>query len=58
MAKDNLETRVKKSVLKIEKMVSGIYNVLADFNLNLLHVIEQKQPSYYGGNAGGYNAQE
>ena len=58
MAKDNLETRVKKSVLKIEKKVSEIYNVLADFNLNLLHVIEQRQPSYYGGNEGGYSAQE
>lgn len=41
MAKDNLETRVKKSVLKIERNVSGIYNVLTDFNLNICHIIER-----------------
>lgn len=40
MAKDNLETKVKKSVLKIEKSVSGIYNCLTDFNLKLSHIIE------------------
>ena len=49
MAKDNLETRVKKSVLKIEKSVSGIYNILTDFNLKLCHIIERMGDQYRGG---------
>jgi len=49
MAKDNLETRVKKSILKIEKRVAEIYNVLTDFNLNLSHIIE-KMGDHYSGN--------
>jgi hypothetical protein len=48
MAKDNLETRMKKSVLKIEKSVSGIYNVLTDFNLKLCHIIEREEDRYKG----------
>jgi len=46
MAKDNLETRVKKSVLKIEKSVSGIYNALTDFGLKLCHIIERMGDDY------------
>lgn len=55
MAKDNLETRAKKSVLKIEKSVSGIYNVLTDFNLKLCHIIE-RMGDEYGGGSGRYYA--
>ena len=54
MAKDNLETRVKKSVLKIEKSVSGIYNILTDFNLKLCHIIERMGDQYRGNNANLY----
>ena len=56
MAKNNLETRVKKSILNIEKSVSGIYNCLTDFNLKLCHIIERmgdfyrvESGSYYSG---------
>ena len=60
MAKDNLETKVKKSVLKIEKSVSGIYNVITDFSLKMCHIIERmgdqyfdrNQSQYYSGNLG------
>lgn len=56
MAKDNLETRVKKSVLKIEKSVSGIYNVLTDFNLKLCHIIERMGDRYGAGGSDPYYA--
>lgn len=54
MAKDNLETRAKKSVLKIEKNVSGIYNVLTDFNLKLCHIIERMGDQYKGNDSNHY----
>ena len=50
MAKDNLETRAKKSVIKIKKSVSGIYNILTDFNLKLCHIIERMGDQYGGNN--------
>jgi hypothetical protein len=50
MAKDNLETKVKKSVIKIEKGVSGIYNILTDLSLKLYHIIinmrDYRNPGY------------
>ena len=39
MAKDNLETKVKKSVVNIDKNVQRIYNMLTDLSLKLTHVI-------------------
>lgn len=39
MAKDNLETKVKNSVVKIDKNINGIYNILTDLSLKLTHVI-------------------
>ncbi len=48
MAKDNLETRAKKSVLKIEKSLSGVYNILTDFSLKLCHIIERMGDHYRG----------
>jgi len=46
MAKDNLETRANKSIIKIEKSVNQIYNVLTDFNLKLCHIIENMRDVY------------
>ena len=46
MAKDNLETRANKSIIKIEKSVNQIYNVLTDFNLKLCHIIENFRDDY------------
>jgi len=54
MAKDNLETRAKKSVIKIKKSVSGIYNILTDFNLKLCHIIEKMGEQYGGGDLNPY----
>ena len=39
MAKDNLDTKVKKTILKIGKNVEGIYNILTDLSLKLCHII-------------------
>lgn len=39
MAKDNLETKVKKSVVRIDKNIQGIYNILTDLSLKLTHII-------------------
>jgi hypothetical protein len=54
MAKDNLETRAKKSVIKIKKSVSGIYNILTDFNLKLCHIIERMGDQYRGNDSSSY----
>ena len=54
MARDNLETRVKKSVIRIEKSVSGIYSVLTDFNLKLCHMIERMGDQYRGNDSDHY----
>jgi len=54
MAKDNLETRAKKSVIKIKKSVSGIYNILTDFNLKLCHIIERMGERYRGSDLNPY----
>ena len=56
MAKDNLEAKVKKSVIKIEKSVSGIYTVLTDFNLKLCHIIESMGDQYKGNDLNPYYA--
>ena len=57
MAKDNLETKVKKSVLKIEKSVFGIYNVLTGFNFKLCHIIERMGDSCRMGDPYSYHSE-
>ena len=42
MAKDNLETRAKKAILKIEKKVSDIVNVIYDLSMKFCHIIKYK----------------
>lgn len=39
---ENLETRAMKAVLKIEKKVDSIYEILKDVGMKLTHVIEYK----------------
>ena len=46
MTKEDLETRSKKAVLKIEKRITDISNVLNDLNLKLCHIIKS-QKDYY-----------
>jgi len=46
MAKENLETRVKKAIFTIEKKVVGIYDVLTDLSLKLCHIIRDGKKYY------------
>ncbi len=46
MTKEDLETRSKKAVLKIEKSIADINNVLNDLSLKLCHIIKS-QKDYY-----------
>ena len=39
---ENLEARAMKAVLKIEKKVNSIYEILKDVGMKLTHVIEYK----------------
>lgn len=56
MAIDNLETRASKSVLKIEKTVSRIYDILTDLSLKLCHVIEKMSDQYRGSYSNQYHS--
>ena len=55
MAKDNLEKKVQKSVLKIDKNVNGIYNILTDLSLKLTHIVTSLGDYYKGGNMPYYS---
>jgi len=46
MTKKDLETKAQKAVLKIEKKVTDLYNLLNDLNLKLCHIIQSRR-SYY-----------
>lgn len=43
MSKENLETKANKSILKIEKKITGMYNVVCDMSLKLDHIIESRR---------------
>ena len=43
---ENLETKARKAVLRIEKKVGDIDNVLRDLSMKLCHVIKYKG-NYY-----------
>ena len=46
MAKEKLETKMKKAVLKIESKVHDIDNVLRDLSMKLSYVIKSKGKYY------------
>lgn len=46
MAKRDLEIKVRKAILKMEKEVIDINNLLKDLNMKLSHIIKDKR-SYY-----------
>lgn len=46
MAKDDLETKAKKAVLKIAYKVSEMNNSLNDLNLKLYHLIKRGTDYY------------
>jgi len=57
MTKENLETKADKAVLRIEKKVVDIDNVLRDLSMKLCHVIKYKG-NYYNMSEGiDYNEQ-
>lgn len=46
MAKEDLETKSRKAVLRIEKKVSDMDNVLRDLSMKLVYIIKSKG-NYY-----------
>jgi hypothetical protein len=46
MVKENLETKAKKAILRIEKKVADIYNVVRDLSLKLCHIIMSRKDHY------------
>jgi len=54
MKKEDLETRAKKSVLKIEKKITDINNVLNDLSMKLCHIIKSQKDFYSLTRRNGY----
>ena len=54
MIKKNLEAKVMKAVLNLEKKVIDINNVLRDMNMKLCHIIKSKKYYPYQGKDNGY----
>ena len=54
MTKEDLETRAKKAVLKIEKKITDINNTLNDLSLKLCHIIKSQKDYYSPTNRNGY----
>ena len=46
MVKQNLETRAKKAILRIEKTVTDIANILYDLSMKLCHIIKSRKDYY------------
>ncbi|MDP2940245.1 MAG: hypothetical protein Q8O13_09255 [Candidatus Omnitrophota bacterium] len=57
MTKENLETKADKAVLRIEKKVVDIDNVLRDLSMKLCHVIKYKGDHYSISEGVDYNEQ-
>lgn len=57
MAKENLETKADRAVLRIEKKVTDIGNVLRDLSMKLYHVIKYKGNYYSVPEGIDYNEQ-
>lgn len=46
MAKEDLETKARKAVLRIEKSVKDMTNILYDLSMKLCHIIKRKTGYY------------
>jgi len=46
MAKEDLETKARRAVLRIEKKVTDIDNVVRDLSMKLCHIIKHKGKYY------------
>ena len=54
MTKEDLETRAKKAVLKIEKKITNINNILNDLSMKLCHIIKSQKEFYSLTKRNGY----
>lgn len=54
MAKEDLETKAKKAVLRIDKKVTDISNVLYDLGMKLCHIIKSFKDYYKLPDRNGY----
>jgi hypothetical protein len=56
MVRDDLETRVKKAVLRIEKTLAHMYTVVRDLSLKLCHIIRSRKDHYTFGDDDHYRS--
>lgn len=54
MVRDDLELKVKRAVLNIEKKINGIYDILCDLSMKLCHIIEDRKIDYDISKGSGY----
>lgn len=54
MAKEILETKARKSVVKIEQKIDSTNNLLRDIDMKLCHLIKNRQ-NYYISSGAGYD---
>ena len=54
MAKENLETKARKAILRIEDKVTDVRNVLYDVSSKLNHMIERGKEYYSQHDGGSY----
>ena len=53
MAKETLETKARKAVVKIEQKIDSTNNLLRDIGMKLCHLIKHRR-DYYISNGAGY----
>jgi hypothetical protein len=46
MVKEDLETKARKAILKIQKQFSELYDVVKDLSFKLCHIIESNKDHY------------
>lgn len=54
MVKETLETKARKSVVKIEQKIDSTNNLLRDICMKLCHLIKHRR-DYYVSNGAGYD---
>ena len=54
MPKENLETKALKAILKIDKKITDINNVLTDLSMKLCHIIKSQRDYYSLTKRNGY----
>ena len=54
MTQKDLETKALKAVVRIDKKVTDIKNLLHDLNMKLCHIIKYKKEYYSSSQRNGY----